>query len=552
MTSASRGWPWFHRIWWLACAGATACLVAARELHYLRTDWPLPVARAFDVLMHAGMHSIIIASLTLPAQAFVGLLLAAGTAVRRPWFRERRDGRWHSRPWLHSTIWTGIALNNYLIDLNPWVARVSLASAVVLFLPGRHRLWSLGLGAGFFAAWVASSPTLTDALAVAAWATAFLLLVLLAARVGARDRLWMGVGASVACQIGAAVLPLVLPRHGGIRIADGMAYGFCERTADGRLFAVVPGSSGGSDAFLTARLDEISSDRLSVVNQRHLFDHTFRGRAIAPLCLPDALQVAMAETQIGTTFQRENVMELSADGSRIVSRSLFGGDMGQTWFWDRERDAVFYASEWSNRIFRLDRRTRRVDREVGGTYIPQDQHHWFFFGRRDPGSLALSTDADYRRGTFVAAHWTTGSRAYEIDLETLQLRRRIETHHGATSSITMDEAYHRAFVTSPWGLDVFDLETGRPLARIRTGLGGRTTVLDVARALVYMPTTVEGRIHVFARTSLRRLGAIDVGYGPRNALFSDGAAALLATNARGYYYWKSHALAERFAPVARR
>src|ERR1044071_3900351 len=100
MTSGGGGWLWFHRIWWLGCAGASASLVVARELHYLRRDWPLPVARTFDALMHAGLHSIIVASLTLPAQALVALLLAAATAVRPRWFLEWRDGRWQSRPWL--------------------------------------------------------------------------------------------------------------------------------------------------------------------------------------------------------------------------------------------------------------------------------------------------------------------------------------------------------------------------------------------------------------------------------------------------------------------
>jgi hypothetical protein len=550
MTAVS-GWRWFHRVWWLACAGATACLVAARELHYLRLDWPLPVARTFDALMHAGLHSMIIAALTWPVQALVGLLLAVGTVVRRRWFLERRDGRWQSRPWLQSTVWTWLALNNYLLDVNPWVARASLASVILLPVRSRHRLWSLGLGGVFFAAWVALSPTVTDALAVAAWAAVFLTLVHFAARVGARDRLWIGVSASVVCQVAAAMLPVFLPRHGGVRIAGGMAYGFCERVADGHLFAVVPGPAAGSDAFLTGRLDVISTARLSVVRQRYLFDRTFRGRAVAPLCLPDAIQIAMAQTQIGTSLQRENVMELSADGSNVLNRSLFGGDMGQTWFWDRERDAVFYASEWSNRIFRLDRRTRSVDREVGRAYIPQDQQHWFFFGRRYPGSLALTSSADYRRGTFVAAHWSTGSTAYEIDLETLQLRGRIEPHHGATSQVSMDEVYHRVFLSSPWGLDVFDLETGRPLARFRTGLGCRTAIVDAATGLVYVPTTVEGRIHVVTRSTLRRVGTLDVGFGTRNAFVSRGAAALLATNDRGYYYWKSHALAKRF-PVSSR
>ena len=554
MASGRGGLPWFHRLWWLGCAGLAACLVAARELHYLRLDWPLPVARTFDALMHLALHSVIVGSITLPVQFIAGLALVLAFAIRPRWFRVPGDGRWESRPWVHSVIWTELALNNFFLDLNPWVARASLAS--VILLPVRslgHPVWSPALTGAFFVLWIVLSPTVTDAMAVGLWSALFLAVAGAAAtRVGGRDRLWLGVSASVLCQLAAAALPLALPLHRGVKIADGMAYGFCERDEDGRIFAVVPGSGWGPNAFLSGHLDEISPASLSVERRLYPFDRSLRGRAIAPLCLPDAIQLAMAQTLIGAKLQWENVMELSADGSRRVRRSLFGADMGQTLFWDRERDAVFYASEWSNRIFRLDRATGHVNREVGRSFIPTNQNHWFFFRMRFPGSLALTNAIDPSRRTFVAGHWTTGSTAYEIDLDTLQLRSRIEAHHGGTSQVSIDGAYHRVLLSSPWGLDVFDLETGLPLARLRTGFGCRTAVVDTANDLIYVPTTVEGRIRVLDRASLRRRGVIDIGYGPRNAFFSDRASALLATSSSAYYYWKSDDLAKDFAPASSR
>src|SRR6266571_982536 len=75
MASGNGELPWFHRLWWLACAGLATSLVAARELHYLRLDWPLPVAQTFDWLMHLGLHSVIVGSITLPLQLIGGLAL---------------------------------------------------------------------------------------------------------------------------------------------------------------------------------------------------------------------------------------------------------------------------------------------------------------------------------------------------------------------------------------------------------------------------------------------------------------------------------------------
>jgi hypothetical protein len=73
--------------------------------------------------------------------------------------------------------------------------------------------------------------------------------------------------------------------------------------------------------------------------------------------------------------------------------------------------------------------------------------------------------------------------------------------------------------------------------------------VDASNDLVYLPTTIEGRLRVLERRSLRLAGVIDLGLGPRNAFVSSRAGALLAGTSRAYYYWKSADLARRFAPT---
>ena len=335
--------------------------------------------------------------------------------------------------------------------------------------------------------------------------------------------------------------------HGGHMVDAGMAYGFCEEPVRRRLYAVVPESGSGPDGYLKGHISELDAESLSVLVRHYPFNRNFRGRLVAPLCLTDTVQIGMAETQIGQTVERENVMELRIDEPSNVRQSVFGGGAGQSLFWDRDRDAVFYGSEWSNIIVRLDRRTGEVSRGVGGDFLPRDQNHWFFFGNRFPGSLCLSIQAYGGRRSFYAGHWLTGSTVYEIGLDDFALRSVLEPRCGAVGGINVDEEFGRVLISSMWGLDVFDAASGRPLRRIRTGFGARTPVIDPEAGLIYAATTIEGRIHVFDRETLDRLGVIPIGYGPRNSFVTSRKSALLAASVSASYYWRSTDLRERFA-----
>lgn len=542
--------PWFYRAWSTGCALATLALLGSRELHYLRTDWPAVLAHGLDRMMHFAMHLVVVLSVTAGLQLGVLSVVLLTLLFRRHWVVVKGDGVWGSRPWLFSLIWTFVAMNHFALDVNPWLLRLSLASLVLVWVIGRGGGSATARGALFTLLWLAAAalaPTRADVVAALLWCL-FLVAVTspAARRLANRDRLSLGVAASALCQIAASLWPLAVPSHGGVRIAGGMAYGFCENTKRGRVYAAVPGSRSGAGAFLDGRVDELDSESLRPLRRFSPFTPDFRGRLITPICLPGSLQLGMAETLVGEEIQRENVLEIPLDVPSDPERSLFGGEMGQTLFWDRERDAVFYASEWSNEILRLDRRTETIDRAVGAPFIPQDQRHWFFFGRRYPGSLALSNGTHRRRQTFFAGHWTTGSAIYEIDLRSLALRSRFEPFHGGTSALSLDEARDRLFVSSLWGLSVLDIESGRVVARVRTGLGCRAAVVDPVSDRIYLPTTIEGRIRVLDGDTLQVVGVIDVGFGPRNAFFAEGSRSLLATSALAYYSFKSDALRARF------
>jgi hypothetical protein len=321
-----------------------------------------------------------------------------------------------------------------------------------------------------------------------------------------------------------------------------MAYGFCEQGSGGRLYAAVPGLP--RHQFRDGHIVEYDLARLTKLRDLRLFDEAFHGRFMLLLCLPGTIQAAMAQTWIAGDVQRENVMQFRVDDPREVKRSLWGPMMGQQLMWDEKRDAVFYSSEWSNWIFRLDRRTGEVDRNVNAGLIP-DRPTWLFHLGTVSGSLAMAPTAHRGRDSFFVGHWLTGSTVYEIDLGRLALRRQFEPRNGCIAELALDEQYDRLFATSLWGVDVIDLRTGRVARRIRTGTGARTPAIDRRNGLVYVSTTIEGRLRAFDRATLAPVGVVAIGAGARRALVSAATGRLFATNDEAYYWWDAAALAAR-------
>jgi hypothetical protein len=536
--------------WWLRfCAAGAGSLVGARALHYLGLPWPDAVDRVLDRLMQAGLHSTIMVLAPFQPNRFGSLpvllvLLALG--LRPRWFvRCQEEGRWATRPWLYALMCTLLALGHAALDLNPWVA-LGCAGSAALALLGRRlhsRAVAAVLVAAFIAGWADRSPTAADAVAVVAWGGVLALLALLRTWwLSARDVFWLGAFLAVITQIAASAFPILWPRHGGTPLGQGMAYGFCELGSRGRLYAAVPGRPHRQ--FRDGHIVEYDLARLTKLRDLTFFDRDFHGRFMQLLCLPDTIQAAMAQTWISGRDQRENVMEFRIDDPGDLKRSLWGPVMGQQLMWDKKRDAVFYSSEWSNRIFRLDRRTGEANLDVNAGFVP-DRPTWLFDLGTVTGSLPMAPTPHRGRDSFFVGEWLTGSTVYEIDLGRLALRRRFEPRNGCITELAVDEEYDRLFATSLWGVDVIDLRTGRVVRRIRTGTGARTPAIDRENGLVYVSTTIEGRLRAFDRATLEPVGVLAIGLGTRRALVSAATGRLFATNDRAYYWWNAAALAAR-------
>jgi len=350
-TAVSPGLPRGCRVWLLLCAVGASSLIAARYLHYL--DLPLPdvVDRVVDRLMQESLHT----TLLLVLIGLLGLLVApvmlpvalVALVVRPRWFvRRQEEGRLATSPWLYTVLCSGIALGQGGFDLNPWVA-LGCAASIALVLAG-PRLYSRPpaavVAAAFLAGWAALSATYADAVAIVVWGGLLALLALLRRRwLIARDVYALGACLVVLTQVVASAVPLWWPRHGGTLLGPGMADGFCEGRIRGRLYAAVPGSS--DKQFRDGHIVEYDAAQLTKLRELTFGDPTFSGRFMQLLCLPETIQVAMAQTWIDGQSQMENVMEFRIDHPDKVKRSLWGVGMGQQLLWDPKRDAIFYTSE---------------------------------------------------------------------------------------------------------------------------------------------------------------------------------------------------------------
>jgi hypothetical protein len=541
----------FH-LWTAAAIAMTVALLLAREIHYGVVVWPEPIAIALEALLHTALHLIIALAVTARLYFIAAVPMLVLWAWRPAWFVVRDGRRYALKSWLRALVWTGIALNSVVLDLNPLLARAAGLGLIGFMIASRFRKRRLG-GVVFclvFATAVFVAPSGLDiAMLIVLGAAGFVLAFPAARVIEGQDRLVLGVAVTVFCQVASTFIPLLLPAHGGRVITSGMPYGFCEHAGRGMIYAAVTGPGSDADGFPYGRIVELDAATLEVLRDGRPFTSTsgVRGRLVQVLCLPNELQVAMAESLVDGVGQAENVVSLDLGSLEILEPRLFGEAGGQTGVFDPERLRVFYASEWANHIRRFDLEDRSTDASIGTRFLPRDQSHWYFFGwQRFSGSLALGPEIHHARDSYFAGHWLTGSTVYELALDEEKLLGRIETRNGAVTGLNIDEERNRLFVAGLFGVDVFDIETGAPIRRLRTTLFARMPVVDRKAGLVYVSATLGGRIHVFDRDSLDPVGTLAVGYGVRNPMVSETSGALLSGSSSSVLTWNSADLRTRF------
>src|SRR5262249_3524040 len=135
-----------------------------------------------------------------------------------------------------------------------------------------------------------------------------------------------------------------------------------------------------------------------------------------------------------------------------------------------------------------------------------------------------------------------GRYAYAIDLTTLRVVHRYDVGSGGALGVTVDPERDRLFVSSMWGLEVFDLATDTLVARKHTGIGNRPLIVYAARKRPYLASTVEGKIRILDRDSFAVVGQIPIGIGTRFPYLSADGRYLFASSVWRHYYWPADAL----------
>lgn len=530
----------------VAAAAGLLLLVSLRFVRYLPLDLPVPLDAALGLGLVLSSFSFLYPMLGAPVHALALLAVAVlgVLAPRRVLASTVRP--WRLAPWLHALVWVELLLNHYLLDLNPYLAlllvigwlAVEVDRAGWLGAPGHGGLAvattaaALALGTG------ADTPADTAASVVFALGVWWLLRAG-PSWFGAPERRLLVVVLGIVCQLLAATLPLLLPMHGGTRLGEGLAYSFCETPTRPLLFAAVPEAptmrqwSLGSAHGMGGYVAEYDADTLVERAHHRFFSAAFHGRLEYLVCLDDSVQVGMTNATIDGRRDQDNAMAFSLDEPGRFERDLLGGGAGHAIAYDRARDALFYFSENKPNVVRVERTNGR--RELLNPL------------RTGRFALGVGPQSVHRaRDRLYVTEWLNGHYAHELDLGSLEVTRSFAHRDGGAPGIAVDEEFDRLYTVGLWGMEVFDLTTGALILRKRLGFPSRSPAIDRANDLVYVPSTVEGKIRVFDRHSLEMLGAIAIGYGPRLPYLSPSRSRLYASTSRAHYYWTTTALAARF------
>jgi hypothetical protein len=485
---------------------------------------------------------------------FVGGVLLAGLAgalgflslfvpgVRRwsgYWFTARSGKRkWAFHPVLHSMGWTVLFFGHLGLEIDPSLTLMGISGAALLrpeFWALMRRVWA-PLG-GRFAILVCSLVGwfwwgLADNSAVAVGAVIWAILLLVVARglgrlLSLRDRFLLALLCIPPVHLLVAILPLPVRLHDGREIGDGMAYSFCEARAEHRLFAAVPGCSPNQQEKCRerGRVDELDARTLDLRAQHRFFSESFTGRLEQIVCLEDRIQIGMDFTIVDGEELVQNLLEFRLDNPADFTPRVLGDASGDGIAYDRRRGVVFYRSD-KDRLIRRNLGTGEIDRQLGAAL-------------NDVPPISDIVIHESRDSLFLLSFY--GS-VLELDLETLERKARYPVLGGW--EVTIDEDLDRLYIGGTWGLEVVDLRSGGVVHRARTGLGVRRPAIDRRNDLLYVPSTAAGRLTVFDRRTLERLGSLPLGVGVRFPFVSEHGF-VLSTSESGYFSWNADELARR-------
>jgi hypothetical protein len=549
--------PPLHRAWGVLCLALLTALVGVRWLTYVGWIDGSPVGGGLRALMVLDVQTFVwpwvYTTLKLRIVVAAAVVLVLGLHRRLPaHLFARVDGRWRLRPPAVSVLLGAMLWLHYLFDLNVTIAKVCATSLAFALLTESPRVaaslprGAVAIGWGLlFAGWLVAAMDPADRLTIVAWG--MLLAVVhrwVAPVVGPRERTLVRVAAVIPMNLLPAVLPLVVPLHDGARIGDGLGYAFCEVPNRGTVFTTIPvcaSVEAGYDDCRDGRVVEYDRRSLREVAARKYFSPAFHGRLELVECLDDEVQVAVQAAVIHGRAIVQSALAFPTSDPDVFNPAVAGEGIGIAIAYDRARDAVFYSGEFTHRVVRLDRRTQRLE-EVGGAALERRWHQPITL-QAHTGSASLFTHAiDPARDRLWLVEWMQGRRVHAIDLDTRRVVEHYDVGGGGGLGVMVDVERDRLWVSSMWGIDVFDLATGARVHRQRIGTGNRSAVLDAPRRRVYVPSTVEGKIRIFDRDSFAVVGAIPVGIGTRSPYLAADGKHLFGSSVGAHYAWDADAL----------
>ncbi len=576
---------------------ATFLALAARNLHYSGLSLPGGLDEAIGRFLEISV-SLILVQLTafLPASAAGAAVIGTLWLWRRSALLCFTESGWRTRLYLSGFLWLQIFSTNFVLDLDPRLA-VSFGAGVALHLAlaspagkrwhgGRRRaLWLTWLGLFLFL--VPFQRGWVDRLSVALWCAAQPWLTGVVSRAASwSDRVWPGAISVMAGQLMAAwtpyfvsdpALPFLVaifagmryvvyrligrPRRrlaraslgfvglvaalaagwalaesfrvedrgaGGTRLGTDLVYNFCESPARELLAVTVPVCSGpGGPQCIRGRIDLFDLNSLDRKGSLRPFDETFSGRMEQIVCQDDRLLVGMCCAWLDSRGERLTVMSLDWNGE-VLEKSLTPDHDTNRVVLDASRESLWLVGR---AVVHLD-----------GTGARE-----LIAARNPPGIFVVErASASDRRDSVFLGEFIDASSVVELDRLSLEPKREIDTNNGSVVAVTVDDPMDRAWVTGLWGVEVFDLESGERVAAERLGFAIRTPLVDEENGLVYVPSTTSGKIYVLDREDARVLGALAIGFGPRNVFLANRGKWFLASSEHGLWYWEARELAAQF------
>ncbi|MBT6433137.1 MAG: hypothetical protein HOK28_08610, partial [Deltaproteobacteria bacterium] len=354
-------------------------------------------------------------------------------------------------------------------------------------------------------------------------------------------------GLIVATQLLWSLIPLTQTPDHATKIDNHRAYSFCESADGSSIYAAVTACYLHDSRYLVSEdckrehIAQFETQTLKLLNRHDLSTDDYYGRMEFVRCIENTLYVGGSDmTQNGKNLL-DSALAMPMNDPEAVIRNIIPAGNGHRSAFDPKRNALYFSGEFNDTITRLDRETGAQDPNIA-TWYNHPMLVLFFFPIQ--GSLAFAPESYHPTRDALFAGEVFGDAAYGFNLEHHTLLKKYQST-GGIIELTVDPERDRLYAANMWGLDVFDLGTGERIKRIKLGTVNRHPIIDKKQNLIYVPSTVSGRLNILDRDTFKVLGSIHAGYGLRYGLITQNGKQLVLSSNSGTYSFDTAELARR-------